>query len=440
VNDPFTANSPLNAPAGTPRDGGHASLFATALSQFERGADLIDLPDDLRSILSQPKNEIIVNFPVKMNDGHYRVFRGYRIQHSNLLGPYKGGVRFHPMVDLDEVKALASWMTWKSALCEIPFGGAKGGISFDPKALASDELERVVRRFTHALGSNIGPDHDIPAPDLGSNAQSMVWMMDTYANSTGAAERQNVKSIVTGKTLETGGSPGREKATGQGVVFCLQHWADEVGFDLTGATVSIQGFGNVGSATGRILQVHGAKVVAVADHAAAIADEDGIDAFELTDWVRDHGSVAGFPRAMWIDPDDYWAVPADVLVPAALENQVTMDNVAQIQAKVIVEAANGPTTPDAERALVQRGIEVLPDILVNAGGVVVSYFEWLQNRSAQRWNLDDVDHKLRDTLWRACDAVGYLREELEVASRRDAAYAVALRRLWVVYEQRGIFP
>ena len=416
------------------------SLFATALAQFKRGADLIDLPDDLRSILSQPKNEVIVNFPVRMNDGSYRVFRGYRIQHSNLLGPYKGGVRFHSLVDLDEVKALASWMTWKSALCEIPFGGAKGGISFDPNTLEADELERVVRRFTHALGGNIGPDHDIPAPDLGSNAQSMVWMMDTYANSTGTTERQNVKRIVTGKTLETGGSPGREKATGQGVVFCLQHWADEVGFDLAGATASLQGFGNVGSAAGRILQVHGARVVAVADHGGAIADEDGIDAFELTDWVREHGSVAGFPRAMWIDPDDYWAVPADLLLPAALENQITVENVHQIQARVVVEAANGPTSLEAEQVLADRGIDVLPDILVNAGGVIVSYFEWLQNRSAQRWSLEDVDFKLRDTLWRACDSVADLRAELEVPSRRDAAYAVALRRLQVVYKQRGIFP
>ena len=416
------------------------SLFATALDQFNRGAEIIDLPDDLRSILSQPKNEIIVNFPVLMNDGSYRVFRGYRIQHSNLLGPYKGGVRFHPMVDLDEVKALASWMTWKSALCDIPFGGAKGGISFDPTALEVDELERVVRRFTHALGTNIGPDHDIPAPDLGSNAQSMVWMMDTYANSTGATERQNVKRIVTGKTLETGGSPGREKATGQGVVFCLQHWADEVGFDLVGATVSIQGFGNVGSATGRILQVHGARLVAVADHAGAITDEDGIDAFELADWVREHGSVAGFPKAMWIDDEDFWSVPADILVPAALENQVTAANVGRIQARVVVEAANGPTTLEAEKILDQRGIDVLPDILVNAGGVVVSYFEWLQNRSAQRWDLEDVDFKLREILWKACDEVVDIRSELEIASRRDAAYAVALRRLQVVYEQRGIFP
>jgi glutamate dehydrogenase (NAD(P)+) len=416
------------------------SLFATALDQFNRGAEIIDLPDDLRSILSQPKNEIIVNFPVLMNDGSYRVFRGYRIQHSNLLGPYKGGVRFHPMVDLDEVKALASWMTWKSALCDIPFGGAKGGISFDPTALEADELERVVRRFTHALGTNIGPDHDIPAPDLGSNAQSMVWMMDTYANSTGATERQNVKRIVTGKTLETGGSPGREKATGQGVVFCLQHWADEVGFDLVGATVSIQGFGNVGSATGRILQVHGARLVAVADHAGAITDEDGIDAFELADWVREHGSVAGFPEAMWIDDEDFWSVPADILVPAALENQVTAANAGRIQARVVVEAANGPTTLEAEKILEQRGIEVLPDILVNAGGVVVSYFEWLQNRSAQRWDLEDVDFKLREILWKACGEVADIRSELKIASRRDAAYAVALRRLQVVYQQRGIFP
>tara|TARA_B100000700_G_scaffold243963_1_gene272000 strand:- start:3527 stop:4837 length:1311 start_codon:yes stop_codon:yes gene_type:complete len=436
LTDPFIPNSP----AGRSPGGGHTSLFATALAQLERGADLIDLPNDLRSILSQPKNEIIVNFPVKMNDGSYRVFRGYRIQHSNLLGPYKGGVRFHPMVDLDEVKALASWMTWKSALCEIPFGGAKGGISFDPSGLEADELERVVRRFTHALGSNIGPDHDIPAPDLGSNAQSMVWMMDTYANSTGAAERQNVKRVVTGKTLETGGSPGRDKATGQGVVFCLQHWADEVGFDLSGASASIQGFGNVGGATGRILQVHGTKVVAVADHGGAITDEDGIDAFDLTDWVHQNGTVAGFPDAMWIDPDDFWSIQSDILVPAALENQITVDNVAQIQARVVVEAANGPTTLEAETALTQRGIDVLPDILVNAGGVVVSYFEWLQNRSAEQWDLDDVDHRLRETLWRACDAVVNLREELEVESRRDAAYALALRRLQVVYEQRGIFP
>ncbi|MDP6648799.1 MAG: Glu/Leu/Phe/Val dehydrogenase [Acidimicrobiales bacterium] len=415
-------------------------LFATALAQFERGAELVGMPADLRSIISQPKNEIIVNFPVRMTDGSFRVFRGYRIQHSNLLGPYKGGVRFHPAVDLDEVKALASWMTWKSALCEIPFGGAKGGISFSPRDHDEDELERIVRRFTHSLGANIGPDHDIPAPDLGSNAQSMVWMMDTYANSTGATERQNVKRVVTGKTLETGGSPGRDKATGQGVVFCLQHWADEVGFDLSSATVAIQGWGNVGSATGRILQVHGTTVTAVADHQGAVADEDGIDAFELTDWVRERGTVKGFPRAGWIDNDDFWSSDVDIFVPAAIENQVRADNAPMIRAKVIVEAANGPTTLEAERLLQDRGVEILPDILVNAGGVIVSYFEWVQNRSAQRWSLDDVDYRLRDVLWRACDTVAEARRDYEVESRRDAAYAVALSRLQAVYQQRGIFP
>lgn len=415
-------------------------LYATALAQFNRGADLIELPDNIRSILSQPKNEIIVNFPVLMNTGEYEVFRGYRIQHSNIMGPYKGGVRFHHAVDLDEVKALASWMTWKSALCKIPFGGAKGGIAFNPKDVEHEELERVVRRFTHALGANIGPDHDIPAPDLGSNPQAMVWMMDTYANSTGITERQNVKRIVTGKTLETGGSPGRDKATGQGVIFCIQHWADETGFDLSSARAVIQGWGNVGGATGRILQVHGARVVAASDHLGAIADEDGIDAFALTDWVSEHGTVTGFPNADWIEPADLWGVDADMVIPAALENQITADNAGQIKARVVVEAANGPTTLEAEAILADRGIDVLPDILVNAGGVIVSYFEWLQNRSAQTWNLDDVDHKLRDILWAASNSICETREELDVASRRDAAYAIALRRLKVVYEQRGIFP
>jgi len=224
------------------------------------------------------------------------------------------------------------------------------------------------------------------------------------------------------------------------VVFCLQHWADEVGFDLQGATAAIQGWGNVGSATGRIFQVHGGKVVAVADHAGAIVDEDGIDAFDLTDWAREHGSVSGYPHAGWVDDEDFWSVDVDVLVPAALENQITAQNAGTVSAKVIVEAANGPTTLDAETMLADRGVDILPDILVNAGGVIVSYFEWLQNRSAQRWDITDVDHRLREIMWSACDAVVALREELEVSSRRDAAYAVALQRLQTVYGQRGIFP
>jgi len=265
-------------------------------------------------------------------------------------------------------------------------------------------------------------------------------MMDTYANSTGAAERQNVKRVVTGKTLETGGSPGRDKATGQGLIFCLQHWADEVGFDLTGASAIVQGWGNVGSAVGRLLQVHGTTIRAVADAGGAVADPGGIDAFALTEWVMEHGTVVGYPNAEPVEPEDFWAVDSDVVVPAALENQVTAEVAAQLTGRVVVEAANGPTTLEAEEVLAERGIDVLPDILVNAGGVVVSYFEWLQNRSAQRWNLEEVDVQLRDVMVRACDAVVSMREELAITSRRDAAYALALRRLETVYQQRGIFP
>lgn len=415
------------------------SLHEQAVRQFHEAAEIMDLKPDYRAILAHPKNEVIVNFPVRMDTGEYRSFRGYRIQHNNLLGPYKGGIRFSPHVDLDEVKALATWMTWKSALCDIPFGGGKGGIAFDPREHTTGELERIVRRFTHALGSNIGPDHDIPAPDLGSNAQTMVWMMDTYANSTAAANRQSVKGVVTGKPIESGGSLGREKATGQGVLFSLQHWCDETNTDFSGLRVSIQGYGNVGSNVGRLFEVYGATVVSVADHTGAIIAQDGMSAFDLADHVGATGGVADFPGATNCTVEDFWAADVDVLVPAALENQVTVANVDQIKARVIVEAANGPTTPAAEDRFLANGGEVLPDILVNAGGVVVSYFEWLQNKSAQPWTLDVVDSKLRDVLLGAADRT-VLAKGNYACSRRNAAYIVALEKLERVYDQRGIFP
>ncbi len=415
------------------------SLHEQAVRQFHEAADIMDLNPDFRVILEHPKNEVIVNFPVRMDSGEYRSFRGYRIQHNNLLGPYKGGMRFSPHVDLDEVKALATWMTWKSALCDIPFGGGKGGIAFDPRDHSRTELERIVRRFTHALGANIGPDHDIPAPDLGSNAQSMVWMMDTFANSTASANRQSVKGVVTGKPIESGGSLGREKATGQGVLFAFQHWCDETNTDLAGLRVAIQGFGNVGSNVGRIFEVYGATVVAVADHTGAVINNDGLSAFDLADHVVDTGGVAGFAGATEASNDDFWAADVDVLVPAALENQITMDNVDSIQAKLIIEAANGPTTPAAELRFLENGGEVLPDILVNAGGVVVSYFEWLQNKSSQPWALDVVDNKLRETLLAASDRT-VLAKGNYGCTRRQAAYVVALDKLERVYDQRGIFP
>lgn len=415
------------------------SLHEQAVRQFHEAAEIMDLNPDYRAILGHPKNEVIVNFPVRMDTGEYRSFRGYRIQHNNLLGPYKGGIRFSPHVDLDEVKALATWMTWKSALCDIPFGGGKGGIAFDPTQHSRGELERIVRRFTHALGANIGPDHDIPAPDLGSNAQAMVWMMDTYANSTAAANRQSVKGVVTGKPIESGGSLGREKATGQGVLFSLQHWCDETNTDFSGLRVAIQGFGNVGSNVGRLFEVYGATIVAVSDHTGSIIAPDGLSSFDLADHVARAGGVHGFAGANSCDVDEFWSADVDVLVPAALENQITAANIDQVRARVIVEAANGPTTPEAEDRFLAGGGEVLPDILVNAGGVVVSYFEWLQNKSAQPWTLDVVDSGLRDVLLAAADRTVLAKGNYE-CSRRNAAYIVALEKLARVYDQRGIFP
>ena len=415
------------------RDG----LFSTAMAQFHRAADLIELDETHRALLSQPKNEIIVNFPVQMDDGSYEVFRGYRIQHNDTLGPYKGGMRYHPAVNLDEVKALAAWMTWKTALCDVPFGGGKGGVACDPNTLSSDELARVTRRFTYALGNNIGPEIDIPAPDMGTNAQVMVWMMDTFAAASGDAS--SAKRVVTGKTVDCGGSLGREKAAGQGALFGIQHWADQQGFTIDGMTASVQGWGNVGGNLGRLLDVHGVIIKTVSDHTGAIVAEGGIDAFDLSNWVDDHGGVAGYPKATEITAAEFWNVPVHLCCPAALEAQITDDVARRLDAKVVVEAANGPTTPAGEAILRDRGIEVLPDILINAGGVIVSYFEWLQNRTAQQWTLDEVDRHLMETLRTAADRVASVMVEFG-CSRRDASYVVALRRLLTVYQQRGIWP
>jgi glutamate dehydrogenase (NAD(P)+) len=415
------------------RDG----LFSTAMAQFHRAADLIELDEAYRGLLSQPKNEIIVNFPVLMDDGSYEVFRGYRIQHNNTLGPYKGGIRYHPSVNLDEVKALAAWMTWKTALCDVPFGGGKGGVACDPRALSTAETARLTRRFTYSLGANIGPEIDVPAPDMGTNSQTMVWMMDTYAASTN--DSSAAKRVVTGKSVECGGSLGREKATGQGALFALQHWSDELGYELEGMSASIQGWGNVGGNLGRLLDVHGVTIKSVADDTGAIVDENGIDAFDLSHWVEDNGGVAGYPKATDIDIDTFWEIPVELCCPAAVEAQITAEVAQRLEAKVVVEAANGPTTPAGESILAERGIEVLPDVLVNAGGVIVSYFEWLQNRTAAQWSLETVDRRLMDTIWAAADKMTSVQVEFG-CTRRDACYVVALRRLHAVYEQRGIWP
>lgn len=415
------------------------SLHHVAVEQFQRAADLIDLDPAYRDILSHAKNEIIVNFPVEMDDGSFKVFTGYRIQHNNILGPYKGGLRFHPDVDLDEVKALAAWMTFKTALAGIPFGGAKGGITIDPHAYSTTEMRRVVRRFTHALGGNIGPDHDIPAPDMGTNSQTMDWVMDTYANITPPELRQSVKGVVTGKSLACGGSLGREEATGRGVLYALRHWCGEAGIRLDDLKITVQGFGNVGSYFAELVSEAGCHVIAVADHTGTIRHDGGIDIAKLRAWVSDTGGVFGFPAADAAETEDLFAEEADVFVPAALENQLTAARARALKVKLVIEAANGPTTPAAEAILAERGIDVVPDILANSGGVIVSYFEWLQNKSSMSWSFADVDQRLRDILWQAHDEVRAARAQYG-CSRRDAAYAVALTRLVSAYDRRGIFP
>ncbi len=414
-------------------------MHLNAVRQFERAADLLGLTDAHRAILASPTNEVIVNFPVSMDDGRIEVLTGYRVQHNNALGPFKGGMRFSPAVDLDEVRALATWMTFKTALVDIPFGGAKGGIAIDPRAYSAEELERIVRRFTFALGSNIGPDHDIPAPDMGTNAQTMVWMMDTYSSMASAADRHTVRRVVTGKTVATGGSRGRDKATGQGLTFVLDAWLNRTGDTIDGKRVAVQGFGNVGEHAARTLVKAGAIVVAVADHTGAIHNPDGMNPEHLWQYTSTHRGIKGAPDGEPLTEEEFWRVDCDVLIPAALENQLCADRARDIQATVVIEGANGPTTPEAEEVLEDRGITVIPDILGNAGGVTVSYFEWVQNRAGDAWTLADVDSRLRRLLHEATDETLAAAKEF-ACSLRDAAYVVALRRLTTVMDQRGVFP
>jgi glutamate dehydrogenase (NAD(P)+) len=410
-----------------------------ASSQFTRAAELMDLDRMARTILSEPQNEIIVNFPVLMDDGHYRLFKGYRIQHNNANGPYKGGIRYHESVNLSEVKALAAWMTWKSALMGIPFGGAKGGVTINPRDFSEAEVCRVTRRFTHALGNNIGPEFDIPAPDMGTGAREMVWMMDTYMTTFNASDRLKTRRVVTGKSVLNGGSLGRDKATGQGVIFCLDTWARHQGFDLDGISFIVQGFGNVGSNAARILQDKGGRLVAVNDHTGAIQNTDGIDAHALADHCVETGASAGFEGAQKVSVKAFFSTDADLFIPAALECTINDDTAPLLRVKYIAEGANGPTTPSAEKQLEGRGVQIIPDILANSGGVTVSYFEWVQNKNSEIWELEQVDSELYRKMRHATIAV--LAEMKERGcNARTAAMTLALGRLERIYQERGIFP
>jgi len=415
------------------------SIYENVAKRFNKAADLVGLDPDVRKILRETMNEITVNFPVKMDDGSIEMFTGYRVQHNNALGPFKGGLRYHPAVNVDEVRALAAWMTWKTAIANIPMGGAKGGIQFDPSNYSVRELERITRRFTYALGSNIGPDYDIPAPDVNTNPQIMAWILDTYLSTLRPQERNRSVHVVTGKPVELGGSAGRDKATGQGVVFMIQRWAEDRAFDLSDATYSVQGFGNVGAWTARLMKPLGAKLVAVEDVSGAIANSDGIDPDDLAQHVLEHGVISGYSDAAPVDHEAFMGVEADIFVPAALENQITAETAPFLNVMLVAEGANGPTDLAGDRILYEKDIEVLPDILCNAGGVIVSYFEWLQNKRSEFWDVDQVDTKLHKIM---SDAYGRVHE---AATRFDvgwraAAYVVALARLEKVYTGRGIFP
>jgi glutamate dehydrogenase (NAD(P)+) len=405
--------------------------------QFERAAELIGLNPAVRKILATPMNELVVRFPVRMDAGHVEVFTGYRVQHNNVLGPFKGGLRFHPALSMDEVRALAAWMTWKTALAGVPFGGAKGGIQLDPARCSRSELERITRRFCYALGPNIGPDYDIPAPDMNTDGQVMAWLLDTYLATLPPQERHRGLAVVTGKPVASGGSLGRDKATGQGLVFVIARWAAETGLDLRGATFTIQGFGKVGAWAARLLARQGARLVAVEDITGAIANPGGLDPDALAAHVARQGGVRGFDRA--IDRGAFLATRADIFIPAAAGGTITAETAPLLDVRLVAEGANGPTDPEGDAILADRGIPVLPDILGNAGGVVVSYFEWLQNRQREAWDLETVDRKLHAVLLAAYDRVRNAVRELKT-DWRTAAHVVALRRLEAVYLERGIFP
>lgn len=435
-----TKSSAAPAPAaGAPSLAERGNLYQVALHQFEKGAKAIGLDPAVRAILSQPKNELIINFPVRMDNGEYRLFKGYRVQHNNILGPYKGGIRYHEESNLDEMKALAAWMSYKCALHDIPFGGGKGGIKFNPREHSKSELERITRRFTHALGSNIGPEWDIPAPDVGTNSQTMVWMMDTYMNVVGMQEKNSVRRIVTGKSVTSGGSHGRETATGRGVVHCITEWARDRRFNLDGATFLVQGFGNVGSHTARILSKMGATMVGVGDYRGYVANPEGLNPFKLLEHVQQTGSVVDYKGGRACTREEFFHLDADIFVPAALELEINVAEAKALKCKLVVEGANGPTYPEAEELLLGKGVDVLPDIFANSGGVIVSYYEWLQNKRSERWDLEEVEARLERRMKRTYGLLRDLTAERKL-DWRTACYALALDRIQKAYQERGIFP
>ncbi|MFH2048826.1 MAG: Glu/Leu/Phe/Val dehydrogenase [bacterium] len=409
------------------------SAFGNVMKQFNTAASKLNLDKNILEFIKVPRRSTIVNLPVIMDDGSFRMFTGFRVQHSIARGPAKGGIRYHPDVNLDEVQALASWMTWKCAVVNIPFGGGKGGIICDPQKLSKGELERLTRRYVADMSDLFGPDTDVPAPDVGSGPNVMAWFMDTYSMKM----NHSVPGAVTGKPLVLGGSQGRVEATGRGVMLCIREAAKHMGIHLDRCTASVQGFGNVGSVTAKLLHDQGVKITHISDVNGAIHNPNGIDIQKLMEYVGKHETILGFPNVEKIDATKVLSAKVDILIPAALENQITAKNAKDIKCKILAEGANGPTTPEADEILDKKGIVVIPDILANAGGVTVSYFEWVQNRIGYFWSIGEVNQRLEEKMVASYKDVQTVADENKI-SLRIAAYMLAISRVVEVVQLRGI--
>ena len=441
LNENNLKNTPPDSYNGGSDKGGNqggeegSNPYHNALQQLDIAARHLELDAGLHEILKYPQRELTVNFPVRLENGSTQVFTGYRVQHNAARGPSKGGLRFSPHTNLDEVRALAMWMTWKCALVNIPFGGAKGGVICDPKTLTTNELERMTRRYASEIGMLIGPDTDIPAPDMGTNAQTMAWIMDTYSMTRG----RTVPAVVTGKPVAVGGSEGRGDATGRGLVFIAREALKHYGQELQDVTVAVQGFGNVGGVAARIFHEMGARVVAVSDVAGGLYNPDGLDIPALMECANRDGTLTTHSGGERVTSLELLELPADILVPAALENQITVENAARIRARMVIEGANGPTTPQADRILQHNGVFLIPDVLANAGGVVVSYFEWVQDLQFFFWQEAEVNARMEEIMVRSYRDVRAMAKREDV-DMRLAAYLIGVKRVADASKLRGIYP
>ena len=408
--------------------------FEAMMSRFDRAAELLDLDPGIYKILRNPEKQLIVSIPVHMDNGDVEVFTGYRVQYNTSRGPAKGGIRFDMQVNLEEVKALAAWMTWKCAVVNLPFGGAKGGVICDPATLSVGELERLTRRYTSNIISLLGPDTDVPAPDVNTNERVMAWVMDTYSMHM----RHTASAVVTGKPLELGGSAGRKEATGRGCMLVTREALRELGMPVRGTTVAVQGFGNVGSITSLLLEREGCRITAISDRNGGVHNPQGIDVAAAIEYVRRNRDLDGFAGGDPISNEELLTLEVDVLVPAAMENVITSKNAPRLQAKIICEGANGPTTAAADAILEEKGIFVIPDILANAGGVTVSYFEWVQNRGGYYWTEETVNSRLEEIMTRSFGDVRTLARQHKV-NMRTAAYMLSISRVSTVHKLRGIY-